>query len=484
MQIKKWEIPGVVRVDGPKDQKNLEGFLDRNPDFRDSFNHRLRHAGVLAEVGEPADLDSIQEAPAIRPRRRASVPNPMHMSAAIERYAAAKLNAGANTERTVRDKKRAILGFCARLPHLEPPLAADPRVHDIQTFHLAAFLDGIVVQTRRRKGDGEDTGADTKKASTVVKLVSDLSTFFDYAVNELQATSINPAAGLQSRIRELRSTASSQKEHYLPYTTAHLKRIFEPARYLAENRQADYFWAPLLGLHLGARLGELVTLKVSAIGREKITDVWYLEVTPEEAKNDNSVRWLPITDRLIELGFLEYVEHVRSLGAIYLFPHQETTTKTWQSDPSKNASRNYAAYMDKIGLSERLLVFHSYRHTVVTALQDGGTGLADSMQIAGHQAMDHALRTGAITPQQARSVHLDVYTHADMVRMSVDHPMLRLKTVLDRCVQVELDYRRLKKAARIVLEHTRKAANGKFESGWPTLRVKQTQAMLAHLDAD
>ncbi len=56
------------------------------------------------------------------------------------------------------------------------------------------------------------------------------------------------------------STASSrQQRHYKPYTNSQLATIFEPRAYLAFNRDADYFWGPLLALHLGARLGEIVT---------------------------------------------------------------------------------------------------------------------------------------------------------------------------------------------------------------------------------
>lgn len=57
--------------------------------------------------------------------------------------------------------------------------------------------------------------------------------------------------------------------------------------------------------------------KVCDIGHIDEIDVWYLDITDEKAKNKNSVRRLPITEPLIRLGFLRYVDHFRSLRAEY-----------------------------------------------------------------------------------------------------------------------------------------------------------------------
>jgi hypothetical protein len=101
------------------------------------------------------------------------------------------------------------------------------------------------------------------------------------------------------------------------------------------SRDPDYFWGPVLGLHFGARLGDFVTAKLVDIGHIPEIDTWYIDISYEAAKNSNSVRRLPITEPLIRLGFLKYIEHLHGLGAEHLFPHRDWTTPTALRDPSK-----------------------------------------------------------------------------------------------------------------------------------------------------
>jgi hypothetical protein len=86
------------------------------------------------------------------------------------------------------------------------------------------------------------------------------------------------------------------------------------------------------------------------------------------------------------------------------------------------------------------------------------------MEIAGHQAQDHAIRTGLITAEQAQSVHIKVYTHADKNSLDEKYPIARLRQHLDNAVKVPLDYVRLRKAAVIVTNSTRKTPRG-YSSG-------------------
>lgn len=126
------------------------------------------------------------------------------------------------------------------------------------------------------------------------------------------------------------------------------------------------------------------------------------------------------------------------------------------------------------------MVFHSFRHTVVTALQDAGTPLKDSMEIAGHQAQEHAVRIGMISRQQAESVHLRTYTHADKPVLNREYPLARLQQHLDAAIDAPLDYARLRKAAAIVTEHVSKTKDG-FKSGWSSLKLGHAGRQLQRL---
>lgn len=151
-----------------------------------------------------------------------------------------------------------------------------------------------------------------------------------------------------------------------------------------------------------------------------------------------------------------------------------------QRDPSKNASRKFGQYLHAVNLPDPALVFHSFRRTVVSVMQDAQVPLSHAMQIVGHEAQAHAVRTGRISEREARSVHLKVYTHADLERMGTEYPILPLKDALERSVKPPLDYRGLRAAADIVLAHVRKVGQ-KFEAGWPTRRKRQTEKQIALL---
>jgi hypothetical protein len=114
-------------------------------------------------------------------------------------------------------------------------------------------------------------------------------------------------------------------------------------------------------------------------------------------------------------------------------------------------------------------------------MQDAGVPLAHAMQIAGHEAQDHAVRTKRITEEQARSVHLSVYTHVDLERLGTEYPLLALRQHLERSMNPPIDLPRLKTAAAIVTEHVKKVA-GEFRSGWPPQRIEYTESLLAQLD--
>ena len=211
-----------------------------------------------------------------------------------------------------------LLGLCEHLGETFPELTTDPWVHEIHAHHLASFIDAAPVR-RHRKDSTAVNGVTSIAAATATKKISDLRSFFSYAHKILKASHEDASQAFADRVDELKSNKSRQKSSYKPFNNKQLEQIFEPKTYLAFNRAADYFWAPLLGIHLGCRLGEIVTWELASIQRDDANGIWSLQVEDERAKNEHSVRRLPLPDRLIELGFIEYVEHLRKMGATQLF---------------------------------------------------------------------------------------------------------------------------------------------------------------------
>jgi len=491
LQIQKWNLTSdgksvSISANGAEDTQHLSDFLRDNPQALEELGRSLpAHNDIAASM--MAIIDASVAANARGAMSAQAMPlHPMKMSAAFDKFAASKTSTAENNARTVKAKRVLLDKMVAH--YVENGGNADPYVHDIATTHLSAFLDTTPIKSRKGKPGSDSPEAHSHAApKTVIKKISDLTSFFAFAKEELNACVTDPTAGLQNRLKALNKAASNQERHYKAFNDQQLAHLFEPRAYLSFNRDPDYFWTPLLALHLGTRLAELVTLELTSIACQAKTKLWTIEVTDENAKNSNSRRIIPIPDALVDLGFIEYVKHVQGLGATHLFPHRDATTATFLADPSKNTRRNWGEYLDhrdtgheELGLGDPDLVFHSFRHTVVSALRDGLTPLADSMQLVGHQAQEHAIKMGDITAQQARSVHTSDYTHADSERMGVDNPLARLKGHLDRCIKPPIDYPRLKLAAQVVQEHL-KRRDGKFAAGWSKLKAAYTEAQLSRI---
>lgn len=154
-----------------------------------------------------------------------------------------------------------------------------------------------------------------------------------------------------------------------------LNRIFghamfaDPARY--ETRQ----WALLVALFTGARSSsEIARIKLTDIFEEQGVWVFNLE---EATKNRRSKRIVPVHRKLIDLGLLRYVEKLREAGKVRLFPD-------WQPEDKVNRwfLRTFKA---EIGITDNRKVFHSFRHSLKTALAQYGVNRDVSDLITGHK---------------------------------------------------------------------------------------------------
>jgi integrase len=154
-----------------------------------------------------------------------------------------------------------------------------------------------------------------------------------------------------------------------------LKRIFgtplfaDPATY--ETRQ----WALLVALYTGARSSsEIARIKLTDVFQEQGVWVFNLE---DASKNLRSKRLVPIHKALIELGLLRYVEQLRKAGKARLFPDWE---------PEDKINRWFLrTYLPGVGITDSRKVFHSFRHTLKTALARHGVNRDVSDLITGHK---------------------------------------------------------------------------------------------------
>lgn len=167
---------------------------------------------------------------------------------------------------------------------------------------------------------------------TVAKLVGGLKSILDHAATgsdfivDLKSW-VNPFVGF---------SATGKRTHQAirrPFTNAELLQTFNPATY--DFMRPSAFWIPLLLYYTGARRNEIAQLHLADVILEGDTPHLKLttsiaddEIESEEVmdpglskriKNWSSDRVAPIVGPLVDVGFLDFVEHAKTLGSPHLF---------------------------------------------------------------------------------------------------------------------------------------------------------------------
>ncbi len=212
------------------------------------------------------------------------------------------------------------------------------------------------------------------KSKTIDKKISFLSAIFNVAIQK-KKLKLNPAYRIPS--------TKDDSIEVEPYEMDELKKIFGSELFSAGKRLGrstgeSIVWLPVLSLYQGAREEELGQLLVSDV--RKIDGFWCLEITPtanensdeklsKKLKNRPSKRLLPLHPKVIETGFLKYVEHVEGMGKNRLF---HTLNPDKYGRLTSGFSKAYLSYTrTKLGIENtRAKVFHSLRHNFRDACRE------------------------------------------------------------------------------------------------------------------
>ncbi|WP_169308251.1 site-specific integrase [Ferrimonas aestuarii] len=187
----------------------------------------------------------------------------------------------------------------------------------------------------------------------------------------------NPTEGLtiaqKRKVSELRKSLSDDRVRQLFAVTKQ-----ETAKGIAPFK----CWLPYLGAYTGARIAELAQLYVDDV---KIVDgipcIHFREGRPDQSlKSLSCARIIPIHSKLIELGFLKFVEQKYQTGKTRLFEEIPSgNPRGYGHKPSLwfTKVRNKMRWGD--GES-----FHSLRHTVITKLKRNGVSVDLVAGLVGH----------------------------------------------------------------------------------------------------
>jgi integrase len=213
-----------------------------------------------------------------------------------------------------------------------------------------------------------------------MKWLSHLSSILQWAANNGHIE-INPAQG----IRVDTGSKAKRAPSYLPFTRDELGKIFGTEKFQNPESYGLNEWALLLMLFTGVRnSSEMARMKLENIYEEQGVPVFFLA---EASKTPGSKRLVPIHTDLVRLGFLGYVEKLRSKGQALLFPE-------WAVRPDKVNDWFNNTYLVSLGIKSKQKVFYSFRHTLATELARSGVPRELSKMISGH------------APQEVASVYI------------------------------------------------------------------------------
>jgi integrase len=222
-------------------------------------------------------------------------------------------------------------------------------------------------------------GRPTISIRTSNKYITDLNSFFDWLVREDYLP--------QHIFEGLSIEAPETEQPKQPFSTRQLTHLFRSPLFTACRDDNDIrgvsepgnlqirdwrYWMPIIALYSGARMGEIAQLEIADI---QVADgVCFFHFTNEgvdplkSMKTKLSRRRVPIHSEIIGLGFLDYVERVRSKGSQQVFPELTRDSKGHFS----KASKFFQRYFAKIKLREVETFstnFHSFRHNFIDELR-------------------------------------------------------------------------------------------------------------------
>lgn len=156
------------------------------------------------------------------------------------------------------------------------------------------------------------------------------------------------------------------------------------------------YWGALIAIYTGARLNEVAALTSDDIKYDENSGVWYFDINNNDAsksiKTEAAKRLVPIHSRLIELGFLDYVEHARKVGqntpergdykSRLLYDLTYTEDGKW----GRKLGRWFnGRFLTELGIKTEKKTLHSLRHSFITSLGEAGVEGATIKYMVGHE---------------------------------------------------------------------------------------------------
>lgn len=278
-------------------------------------------------------------------------------------------------------------------------LAGMPKNLQIKKIESAgmSFRDGVEAWKTSGNWDGK-----TISPATIKKDFTALSAILNVYV---QDNKLKENVAAEIRIPGYSKSKKSQAVRRLPFRETHLHALFasplfvgcEGPRDIQRTRegsqlyQDELYWTFLFGVTAGPRLEEVGQVLLDDIEEFSFNgrDYALIHITgtgsDQGTKTDESVRAVVIHQRLIELGFADYVKRRRAAGAKRLFDLKQTpSTGKWTKDLSRRVNR----FIDRVVTNDPHYVWYSMRHSFIDAALNAEVDVQIRRRMSGHAAKD------------------------------------------------------------------------------------------------
>lgn len=309
----------------------------------------------------------------------------------IEKYVSERVLGGNWTSRTEKDYRSKFKLLCNILSKDTPSSAIDTTKARKVKETLQRVPKNIKTSPKTRDLSFKDAVALENVARMDVKTINTHIAAYNSLFKWAESNSYidkNVFAGMAIKqgktVDKAREAFSGEQIELIQHTIVQKERGLIKKKY--------QYWGPLIGLYTGARLNEIAQLELGDIRQED--GIWCFDIndqsednTLKNLKTTSAKRLIPIHSKLLELGFIEYVEELRSCKKTRLLHELGYSTGTGYG---RNLSRWFngpflkALGMDKQVNGKQVLVFHSFRHTMVTNLHRSGIPEPIIKSIVGH----------------------------------------------------------------------------------------------------
>lgn len=204
------------------------------------------------------------------------------------------------------------------------------------------------------------------------KKLTKIIAIFNYAV-EHKYLETNYAESFKFQHKRVRKS-KNQNARRVSLDNADLQKLFSSPVYtdkadLIKTVEPEKYWIPLIALFTGMRQNEICQLYIDDVRQKEGT--WYFNLNDEldkSLKNENAFRNVPIHDKLIELGFLQYYEKAKEERHSRLWPNLSCDLNAEKYNI--RFGKWFMTYFRKHVTTDPTKVFHSLRHTAADMLEE------------------------------------------------------------------------------------------------------------------